>query len=236
MASLWHLEKVNLFDAFCPHKFSEFSKDHTFREYANGDIIYFKQDPANTIYLIADGKVKIVHYLDDGTEVVKTILSKGEIFGESAILGETAHTDFAQSISKSTSLCTLSSEMVMQLMLNDKEFNLRIYKMIGWRIKKLERRISMLLHKNVRQRFLEFMYELSSENGEQVLDGILVHHNLTQQNIADLIGTTRQTLNSLIHELVKEGIIRCEKSKILLYNREVSATRHSITNPLNSLH
>ena len=63
-------------------------------------------DAANKIYLIEKGKVKIGYYAEDGKEIVKTILSKGELFGEKAILGEVTRNEFAQSVDNKTSICT----------------------------------------------------------------------------------------------------------------------------------
>ena len=79
---VWVFQDTNLFKIFCPHKFKEYKKDHDFDAYRKSDYIYFEEDSANKIYLIDKGKVKIGYYLDDGQEVIKAILTKGEIFGE----------------------------------------------------------------------------------------------------------------------------------------------------------
>ena len=76
--NIWYFEKVNLFSIFCPHKFSEYKEDHQFRNYKKGEFIYFSDDPSLSIYLLAEGKVKILYYTDEGDEVVKAVLGKGE--------------------------------------------------------------------------------------------------------------------------------------------------------------
>ncbi len=82
MDSLWFFEDTNLFRVLCPHKFKAYKTDHKFDAYKKRDYIYFEEDKANKVYLIEKGKVKLGYYNDDGEEVVKAILSKGELFGE----------------------------------------------------------------------------------------------------------------------------------------------------------
>jgi CRP/FNR family transcriptional regulator, cyclic AMP receptor protein len=213
---IWYIEDVDLFNAFCPIKLGGFTDSHSTISYDKGDFIYFANEPSETVYLIASGRVKISTYLEDGTEIINTYLGKGEIFGETAILGEQTRSQYAQADAFNTQICGMSRDTMMDLMLNDTEFQLRIYKLIGWRIQKLERRISMLLHKNVKQRFFEYMEELAKEYGSLEHDWLVIRHPLTQQNIADLIGTTRQTLNQLLRELQQEGVITIQRKKIII--------------------
>ena len=88
MKNLWFFENVNLFNLLCPHKFKEYKECHSFDFYNKRDYIYFEEDTANKVYLIESGKIKLGYYTENGDEVVKAILTKGELFGEKAILGE----------------------------------------------------------------------------------------------------------------------------------------------------
>ena len=85
MNSIWVFEDVNLFNLLCPHKFNAYKTCHNFDAYKKSDYIYFEEDAANKVYLIEKGKVKIGYYNENGSEVVKSILSKGDLFGETAI-------------------------------------------------------------------------------------------------------------------------------------------------------
>ena len=128
MNSLWFFDDVNLFNLLCPHKFKEYKTCHNFDAYSKNDYIYFEEDAANKIYLIERGKVKIGYYAQDGKEVIKTILSKGELFGEKAILGEVTRNEFAQSIDALTSICPIGVDTMHDLMRGDKSFSLKINK------------------------------------------------------------------------------------------------------------
>lgn len=81
MKNLWFFDSGNLFNLLCPHKFKEYKTCHTFDKYKKSDYVYFEEDAANIIFLIEQGKIKLGYYTEDGNEVVKAILTKGELFG-----------------------------------------------------------------------------------------------------------------------------------------------------------
>lgn len=218
MNNLWFFDNVNLFNLLCPHKFKDYKACHNFDQYKKSDYVYFEQDAANKIYLIEKGKIKIGYYTEDGTEVVKSILSKGELFGEKAILGEEIRNEFAQSIDNSTSICSISITTMHDLMRDNRTFSLKIYKFLGFRFKKLERRLQLILFKDIRTRFLEFIKELCEEYGydcEKSGDKV-IQHPYTQKDIASLIGTSRSNLNVLMNELKEENIINFNRKEIRL--------------------
>ncbi|MFY0604475.1 MAG: Crp/Fnr family transcriptional regulator [Flavobacteriaceae bacterium] len=223
MNSIWYFDDVNLFSLLCPHKFKEYKECHTFDAYNKNDYVYFEEDAANKVFLIEKGKIKIGYYNEDGTEVINAILTKGELFGEKAILGEEKRNEFAQSIDSNTSICPIGVETMLELMRDHKTFSLRIYKFLGLRIKKLERRLQLLLFKDTRTRLLEFLNELCEEYGyncNQTGDTV-IHHPYTQKDIASLIGTSRPTLNTLLNELKEEHMISFNRKEIRILQKNI---------------
>lgn len=220
MNTIWILEDVNLFNLLCPHKFKKYKACHDFDAYRKSDYIYFEEDAANKVYLIEKGKVKIGYYNEDGTEVVKAILKKGELFGEKAILGEEKRDEFAQSLDNSTSICPVGVDTMHDLMRDNKTFSLRIYKFIGYKFRKLERRLQLLLFKDSKTRLLEFLNELCTDYGyncEKTGDQI-INHPYTQKDIASLIGISRPTLNILMNELKEASIIDFNRRQIRIFS------------------
>ncbi len=221
MKSLWFFDDVNLFKVLCPHKFKAYKAHHDFDAYKKKDYIYFEEDSANKVYLIEKGKVKIGYYNEDGDEVVKAILSRGELFGETAILGEAKREEFAQSVDNSTSICPVGVDTMHNLMRNNQTFSLKIYKLIGFKLKKLERRLQILLFKDAKTRLVEFLEELCTDYGydcEKTGDKV-IHHPYTQRDIASLIGTSRPTLNILLNELKEENVIEFGRKEIRIHKK-----------------
>jgi len=219
MKTVWFFEDVNLFKILCPHKFKEYKKKHHFNIYKKQDYIYFEEDSSNKVFLIEKGKVKIGYYNEDGSEVVKAILSRGQLFGEKAILGENKREEFARSLDNSTSICSIGVETMHNLMRENESFNFRVYKFIGFKLQKLERRLQILMFKDTKTRLLEFLNELCNEYGyvcEHTGDKI-IKHPYTQKDIATLIGASRPTLNILLNELKQKKIIEFKRKEIVVH-------------------
>ena len=218
MNSIWTFEDVNLFGLLCPHKFRTFKGKHTFNRYKKEDFIYFEKDSANKVYLIEKGKVKIGHYTKDGNEIIDAILSKGELFGEKAILGEETRNEFAMSMDDMTSICPVGIDKMYDLMRDNRTFSFRVYKLIGFRIKKLERRLELIMFKDAETRISEFLQELAIEYGYCCPEtgDTIIKHPYTQKDIAHLIGTSRPTFNGIMNKFKELGQIEFSRHEIRL--------------------
>jgi len=219
--SIWFFDNINVFQILCPHKFKEFKKGHSFNFFKKGDYIYFEDDIANKVFLVNSGKIKIGYLTEDGEEIITSILSKGQIFGEKAILGEEKRNEFAQALDNEVSLCVVSLDMMYELLRKNTEFSISIYKFIGYRFKKLERRLQIMLFKDAKTRLLEFLKELSEEHGfkNAVSGDTVIKHPFTQKEIASLIGLSRPTLNILINELQNDKVLSFERKQIILFKK-----------------
>ncbi len=218
MSEIWYFESQNLFHILCPHKVKDpnVSKGHQMNAYKKGDLIYFPEENAEKIYLIAQGKVKIGYNTKDGDEVVKAILTKGELFGEMAILGEEKRSEYAMVAEDNTIVCQVGLENVQELMKDNKVFSFSIYKLIGMRIEKLERKLESLMFKDVRTRLIDFLKDMAQDRGEKIGYEILIRHSLTQKDIASLIGSSRQTVAKLLNELKEDNQIHYRRNRILI--------------------
>jgi len=214
-ASLWYFENTDLFNVLCPHKAKGMAETHEFHNHKKNDFIYFTEDSSKYIYMIAEGRVKIGNYTNEGKEVVKAILSKGEIFGELALTGEEKRGDFAQAM-ENTTVCPMSIEDMQELMADDKEFSFKIFKLIGFRIKKLERKIEALVFKDARTRIVDFIRDAAEWKGKKVGFETLVQTKLTHKDIASLTGTSRQTVTTILNELKEKNLINFDRRRILI--------------------
>lgn len=217
--NIWFFDNIDVFQILCPHKFTEYKKDHSFNYFKKGDYIYFEDDIANKVFLVNSGKIKVGYITEDGDEITTAILSKGQIFGEKAILGQEKRNEFAQALDNEVSTCIVSLDIMHELLRQNTEFSISIYKFIGYRFKKLERRLQIMLFKDAKTRLLEFLKELADDYGfkNAVSGDTVIKHPFTQKDIASLIGLSRPTLNILINELQDEKVLTFERKQIILY-------------------
>lgn len=218
MSRFWYLENIDLFKILCPHKYGKYKDGHSFNVYKRKDYIYIENDTSRKVFLIDKGKVKLGYFTEDGREVVKAILTKGEVFGEKAIFGDAKRNEFAVSLSDGTNICPIPVPVLHDLMRDNQKFTLKIYKFMSFRIRKLERRLQILLFKDTETRLLEFLNELCEDYGVccEKTGKTKIKHPYTQKDIASLIGTSRPTLNLTMNKLKDSKIIDFKRNEILL--------------------
>ena len=179
-----------------------------------GEWIFVLGDPADSIYFLQEGRIKITALSEDGHEVLHEIIGPDEIFGEiSTILG-IPRTTSAQTL-ESSLLCEMSRKDFESLLTMYPEMSLQLIKSVGLRLKKSEAHLLNLICNDVstrvRQALLELVdFEPGAESNRPVRIGI------TQQDLANLIGASRQKTWQALKELEDWGILRLSYGSILV--------------------
>lgn len=218
--NLWYFEDTDLFEVLCPKKTPYMEDQHTPGVYKKDDFIYFKDQSSENIYMVSNGRVKIGTYGPDGKEIVKAILTRGEIFGELALAGEEKRQDFAQAMDNDTRVCAMTIDDLQNLMLDNKELSFKILKIVGFRLRKMERKIESLVFKDARTRIVEFLREMAEEKGQKVGFEMMIKNHLTHKDIASLTGTSRQTVTTVMNELREKNLITFDRRRILIRDLE----------------
>ena len=217
---LWYLENFNLFAGLAKEDLKEVARIATHREAKKDQYIYFPEEPSSSVFFLKQGKVKLGTYSEDGKELIKTILSDGEVFGELAITGEEKRRDFAQSLDDNVVICAMTREEMVKLMSEHPKLSYQITKLIGLRLQRTERRLHDLLFKDARTRVIDLLIEMAEKSGRKIGDEILVKHHFTHKDMANLTATSRQTVTTIINELKDKDLLYTERKKFLI--RDIS--------------
>ncbi len=218
--NLWYFEEADLFEVLCPKKTPYLEEKHTPGIYKKDDYIYFQDQSSENIYMVSSGRVKIGTYGDDGKEIVKAILTRGEVFGELALAGEEKRQDFAQAMDANTHVCSMTINDLQNLMLDNQELSFKILKIVGFRLRKMERKIESLVFKDARTRIVDFLKETAEEKGQKVGFEVMIKNHLTHKDIASLTGTSRQTVTTVMNELREKNLINFDRRRILIRDLE----------------
>lgn len=218
---IWFLDNFDFHKILCPYKLEDHVKKIPNQIYGKHEFLFMEKDPCKEIILIDKGKVKVGHYDKSGNENVITFLGKGEILGHMALLGETKHRAFAEVMEEGTQVCRMSISKAQELTRDYVPFALEMNRRIGNHIRKLERRIELLMCKNVKARVIEFLYDLGKDYGRPRDGGIWISHNLTQSDIAALLGTSRKSASIFLNELEEEGFIKFDRRHIFIVDTKL---------------
>jgi len=217
---LWHLENFNLLECLSlPDKIKMASKikDSFIKK---NEYIFFPDDPSSIVFFLKKGRVKIGTYSDEGKEIIKAILGPGEIFGELSLVEEGKRKDFAIALDNEVKICAITIEDMEEIMSTNSSLNLKVTKLIGLRLQKIERRLESIIFKDARTRIIDFIKEMGYENGQKIGHEILVKHFLTHQDIANLTATSRQTVTTILNELKEQNLLHLERNRFLIRDIE----------------
>lgn len=216
---LWYLENFNLFDGMNHEEMKRIEKMTRMQTIQKGQFIYYPETPSSSVFFLKKGRVKIVSYTNDGKEIIKKILWPGDIFGELGLIDDNSkRSDFSQAMDNDVLICAMGKEEMVKMMSENPKLNLKVMKIIGLRIRRVERRVESLIGKSARTRLVEFIKELAIERGKKIGTEILIKHYLTHQDIASLNAISRQKTTAILNELRDENLITFDRSSFLIRN------------------
>ena len=215
-SKLWHLERINLLKNLSESELLNLDKLTNLKSADKNQYVYFPEEPSKILFFLKKGRIKIGSYSPDGKEIIKAILYPGEVFGEMGIVGESKRRDFAIAMDDDTRMCTISVDEFKDIMNTNPELSLEMTKTIGEKLRKIERRLESLIFKDARERIIDFMREMADKYGIAIGDEILVKHNLTHQDIANLTATSRQTVTTVLNDLKDKDLIYMERNRFLI--------------------
>ncbi|TVS14836.1 MAG: Crp/Fnr family transcriptional regulator [Planctomycetaceae bacterium] len=216
---LWYLKRCELFERLTSQQLAALESHCSMRKFPKRSLVYSPRDPTEGVFLMAAGRVKICTLTDDGKQAILAFLEPGELFGELAVLGPDVHEDYAEACEDS--LVIRIPVQVMQRMIDEHpEFGTGITKLIGLRRRRLERRLRSLLFRSNRDRLILALLDLAEQYGYPTASGIQLGVKLSHQDLANMIGSTRESVTIALGELQAERYLRVGRRKIVLVNLE----------------
>ncbi len=201
-------------------RIKEYLNHRFLKTYDKGEYIYREGESSKKIYYINKGAVRIGNYTEQGEELLKYILKEETIIGEKSILGYTTRNEFAKTITK-TELYAIPSIIIYEIMFKDELFKIEIYYQIYKRYYRLEKRLNVLIHNDIKTRIWALFVELE-EYYESYKDpdtgDLILKHPYTQQDLASLIRTSRSRLNIAMKELKELELINYKNYEITINN------------------
>ncbi|MBX2875886.1 MAG: Crp/Fnr family transcriptional regulator [Saprospiraceae bacterium] len=205
-----------LFQGLDPHILKLVASESSFKKMAKHAIIYKMDAPADSVYFLLRGSVKIGAHFDDGREVIKRILHPFSMFGELGIIGEENYRDFGSAMTADVQMVVVPIKTLTRLLPRYSDLSMRVLNLLGDRLRQVENRLESLIFKDARRRIIDFLKESASRQGKRVGYEMLIKHSLTQQDIANITGTSRQTVTSVLNDLRRANLIYFNRRSILI--------------------
>ncbi len=223
---LWQLKEFDLLSQLNEDQLDELGSWVKDLEFKKGELIYLPGEPSESVYFLKKGKVKLSYPGPAGKEFTVSILDEGEPFGEMSVVGEEDRTLKAEALADVV-LCTISKSDLLNFIDKNPELSLSVAKKIGQHRRDIQNSLADLLFKDVPSRLATTLQELAAKYGEECRNGVQINPDLTHEELAKLIGSTRETTTANLNEFESEGLIEKSRGNIVIKDEMGLKTRAS---------
>lgn len=184
-----------------------------------GQIIFHEGESGDTLYVILEGKVKLGHGSPDGRESLMAVLGPGEMFGELSLFDPGKRTSTATALTDAVVL-ELSNPQLMPWLAGRPEVAAALLQALARRLRRTNDAMADLVFSDVPGRVAKALMELGEKFGSATPEGLLVTHDMTQEELAQLVGASRETVNKALADFTQRGWIRLESRQVVILDVE----------------
>jgi CRP-like cAMP-binding protein len=208
----WYLRDHKLFRTLSFSQIRQLCVIVGFKKANKGEIIYFSSSEVPKIFLLKKGAIKIVAVDEDGNETIKDVIQKGDLFGELDLEPDQEINEYAKVLSDDVVICSFLMSDFEDLLLRNPSLALSYTKFVGLKMKRIKNSYSNLISKDAKTRLHQFLKDWAEKEGKRTENQVVIENYLTQNDIAQIICTSRQTATQLLNEM--------EANQTLIYKRK----------------
>ncbi len=208
------LAGVPFFSGLAEDDLEQIAEHATPESFRRGALIISDGDPADALYVVINGRVKVFLGSDDGKEVVLTILGPGESFGEIALLDEEPRSASVAAMEKTTVL-VIRRDRFLELLRENSDLSWAMIRSLSHLVRRLTGSVQSLALNDVYRRIVEILEQRAVFEGEVRV----INERLTHQLLADMVGASREMVSRIMSDLVKGGYLTVSRDQIRINRR-----------------
>lgn len=209
------LRKIPIFSQVSDEALTHIVKLQNIRKYNKGDVIFHEGDAGEAFFFVKTGKVKIYKTSFDGRDITLTILGEGSIFAEVTLFNDINYPATVEVLEYSE-ICVILNRDIEKLILQNNQLALQIIKILNKRLFRAQTVVKDMAFSDTYIRITKTLIDLCKIHGIPNKSGIEIDASITRQDIANMVGTSRETVSRLISTLKKEGLILTDSKKIII--------------------
>ncbi len=189
----------------------------TRRKYPKDGVIFFENDVGEALFMIVTGRVKVTILSDDGREIILAMLSDNDFFGEMSLLDNEPRSATAIALQE-TEMVVLHQREFLSIVEKRPRVLINLLSVLSSRLRKANQQIGNLALHDVYGRVARILLEMASEDGTRQPDGRITFRRPTHQEIANMIGATRETVSRMISDLHRQGYIEISGKNVIIHD------------------
>ena len=214
------LAAIPFFGGLEPEALDRLAASMRSRRFRRGEVIFHVGDPGDALFVIVSGEVKISLPSETGDEAILATLRPGDVFGELALLDGAPRSASATALTP-TETVILPRDRFRELIATEAGFRDALLASIAGELRRLTTHVEELHFLDITGRLAAQLVRLAQDGGMPLADGSLrLRTNLTQADLAAMVGCTRQSVNKLLGQFTDDGLIRLERDAIVVTDLE----------------
>lgn len=209
------IKNVSLFSTLSEVELAGIASLAETRIFPKGALIIGQEEEGNYFFIIAKGLVKVVLLGEDGKETILTTLGKGSFFGEMALFSDMSRSASVFTM-EDTELLTISKKDFIKLIQKHPQVSIHLLKELSNRLRRADERIGYITLLDIYQRVIQIILQHAQTNGVYDAKKIVIENRPTNQDIANMIGVSRETVSRVISSLAKAGSLAVSGKKIVI--------------------
>jgi CRP/FNR family transcriptional regulator/CRP/FNR family cyclic AMP-dependent transcriptional regulator len=209
------LRTVPIFSELGPADLDKLVRLAARKRYPRDGVVFFENEAGDTLFMVAEGRIKVTILGDDGREVILSVLGPGDFFGDMSLLDNEPRSATAIAAEESEVL-SLSRADFAGLMKENPGIMTTLIGVLSARLRHANHQISTLALLDVYGRVARVIVDLARDEGRRLKDGRIAFQRPTHQEIANRIGTTRETVTRMLKDLQRQGMIKASGKEIVV--------------------
>jgi CRP/FNR family transcriptional regulator, cyclic AMP receptor protein len=212
---IFHLRNTELFQDLSEAELEEVAQITPYRRYASGEVIYRMEDPADALYFIRDGMVKVSMYFPNGKEMIVGLLGKYDVFGELLLLPGERRPNQAQALDDTT-LIVMPEADFHRLLSQHPAIAMKFIQVMSTRLWQAQVSQAEVGAFDAQRRLANLLLRLAHDFGSPSERGVVIDLRITQQDLAKMIGATRETVSHTLTHLLEIGAVKRRRVPMLV--------------------
>jgi len=211
------LHDIPVFNGLSRESFVSFCDASTKINIAKGEYLFHQGDPADALYVVKSGTMKMVHLTESGDEIVIRIVAAKQAIAENTLFSSHSSHSVSAIALEETQLCALCRSDYEKIILENPKLATEIIRSLGDRLTNLHIQIAENTIHSSTDKVLYILKQLAQQKGQETEKGILININITQSDLSSMVGLSRVMTSQILKKLELEGVISKVKRKYLVH-------------------
>lgn len=214
------LRKIPLFSSLDDKQLENVFNHGITKKFKKDEFVLRHREEGDAMYLIIKGSVKLTLFNEDGKILVLSTLSQGDFFGELSLLDDKLRS-CTVIVASDCELFILTRTLFFALIKESPEMTFSILKEMTVRLRKASSKMGSLALLDVYGRIVQLLYEIADDIGEVTEDGYLIDKLPTHEELANIVGATRESVSRVISNIKKTGLLKYSKDRKILLRKKI---------------